>query len=109
MQRAHNQTSVWFAIITLQPESVTGRLPPLCVIAITAPQRGLGILLAFHLFFSIFCPHQASESPTFPFQGVLVKEGTRTTLSALGVAAVASISRRAVALPVLSLLLVRGH
>ncbi|MBA0857287.1 hypothetical protein Goshw_010105, partial [Gossypium schwendimanii] len=31
-------------------------------------------------------------------QGVLVKEGTRTTLSALGVAAVASISRRAVAL-----------
>ncbi|KAA3489293.1 60S ribosomal protein L37-3 [Gossypium australe] len=42
-------------------------------------------------------------------QGVLVKEGTRPTLSALDVAAVASISRRAVALPVLSLLLVRGH
>ncbi|PPD69041.1 hypothetical protein GOBAR_DD34078 [Gossypium barbadense] len=42
-------------------------------------------------------------------QGVLVKEGTRPTLSALVVAAVASISRRAVALPVLSLLLVRGH
>ncbi|PPD93922.1 hypothetical protein GOBAR_DD09073 [Gossypium barbadense] len=42
-------------------------------------------------------------------QGVLVKEGTRPTLSALGVAAVASISRGAVALPVLSLLLVRGH
>ncbi|PPD96169.1 hypothetical protein GOBAR_DD06803 [Gossypium barbadense] len=41
--------------------------------------------------------------------GVLVKEGTRPTLSALGVATVASISRRAIALPVLSLLLVRGH
>ncbi|TYI91952.1 hypothetical protein E1A91_A08G085800v1 [Gossypium mustelinum] len=69
MQQAHNQTGVWFAVITLQPESVTGRLTPLRVIAITAPQRGLGIPLAFHLFFSIFCPHQASESPTFPFQG----------------------------------------
>ncbi|KAB2004028.1 hypothetical protein ES319_D11G170000v1 [Gossypium barbadense] len=69
MQRAHNQTGVWFAIITLQPESVTGLLPLLRVIAITPPQRRLGILLAFHLFFSIFCLHQASESPTFPFQG----------------------------------------
>ncbi|PPD83667.1 hypothetical protein GOBAR_DD19392 [Gossypium barbadense] len=38
-------------------------------------------------------------------QGVLVKEGTRPTLSALGVVAVASISRRVIALPVLSLLL----
>ncbi|PPD79126.1 hypothetical protein GOBAR_DD23947 [Gossypium barbadense] len=42
-------------------------------------------------------------------QRVLVKEGTRPTLSALGVAAIASISRTVVALPVLSLLLVRGH
>ncbi|TYG59267.1 hypothetical protein ES288_D08G288200v1 [Gossypium darwinii] len=71
MQRAHNQMGVWFAVITLQPESVIGLLPPLLV---TPPQRGLGIPLAFHIFFSISCPHQASESPTFPFQG----KGTRS-------------------------------
>ncbi|XP_052484404.1 uncharacterized protein LOC128039825 [Gossypium raimondii] len=104
---------VWFAVITLQPESVTGRLPPLRVIAITAPQRGLGILLAFHLLFHFFALIKLPSLPRFPSrereQGVLVKEGTRPTLSALGVAAVASISRIAVALPVLSLLLVRGH
>ncbi|MBA0696308.1 hypothetical protein Goari_002868, partial [Gossypium aridum] len=40
---------------------------------------------------------------------VLVKEGTRPTLSVLGVAAIVSISKKAVALPVLSLLLVRGN
>ncbi|MFQ6646505.1 hypothetical protein Gotur_020613, partial [Gossypium turneri] len=30
-------------------------------------QRRLGILPAFLIFYSIVCPHQASDSPTFPF------------------------------------------
>jgi hypothetical protein len=42
-------------------------------------------------------------------QGVLVRGGTRPTPSVLGVADVASTSRRAVALPVLSLLPARGN
>ncbi|KAL9350706.1 hypothetical protein Peur_057961 [Populus x canadensis] len=42
-------------------------------------------------------------------QGVLVRGGTRPTPSVLGVAAVASTSRRAVAPPVLSLLPARGN
>ncbi|MBA0646534.1 hypothetical protein Goklo_014491, partial [Gossypium klotzschianum] len=59
--------SVWFAIKGLQPESVTGLLPPLPVIGITPPQCRLGIPPSFHLFYSIFCSHhQASDSPTFP-------------------------------------------
>ncbi|MBA0618372.1 hypothetical protein Godav_027732 [Gossypium davidsonii] len=32
-----------------------------------APSAPIRIPPAFHIFYSIFCPHQASDSPTFPF------------------------------------------
>ncbi|MBA0695411.1 hypothetical protein Goari_002038, partial [Gossypium aridum] len=43
----------------LRPDSVTGLLPPLAVIAIPLVKHRLGILLAFPIFYSILCPHQA--------------------------------------------------
>ncbi|MBA0862655.1 hypothetical protein Goshw_011275, partial [Gossypium schwendimanii] len=58
--RAHHQTGVWLPVMLLQPDSVTGLLPLLTVIAIPLVKRRLGIPPAFPIFYSIFCPHQAS-------------------------------------------------
>ncbi|MFQ6631345.1 hypothetical protein Gotur_009374, partial [Gossypium turneri] len=44
----------------LRPDSVTGLLPPLAVIAIPLVKRRLGIPPLFPIFYSILCPHQAS-------------------------------------------------
>ncbi|MBA0799996.1 hypothetical protein Gohar_010472, partial [Gossypium harknessii] len=44
----------------LRPDSVTGLLPPLAVIAIPLVKRRLGISPLFPIFYSILCPHQAS-------------------------------------------------
>ncbi|MBA0723264.1 hypothetical protein Golax_003858, partial [Gossypium laxum] len=71
---AHHRTGVWLPVLLLRPDSITGLLPPLAVIAIQLVIQRLGILPLFPIFYSNRCPHQASFHSFHRFSHVSLPE-----------------------------------